>query len=391
MRSPPQPLKSRTCTRSTSESLPQSQPLGHAVQVAARHTQRPCRRGPITCVLFHGAKDHGAFGLFERLPQSHTPYGDDDRALARRWARGLQLPWFGAGSLKLEVLKSEQNRCIACGVDTGAQDGPAKKVIELAHVARPFSGCQCVPGRLVEPYGSQAEPPSIHIQEKAGEQRNVRTPFAKRRHVNRIHVQAMKQVRAEAAGLHLLFDRYRYTYSPGGTTGPVDSPVEISCEVRGTVIPPVIGLPHLSSRDGTDMAPVDMGNDDAVLWLRALVWPEEQARMERLEAALSLARRAPPAVSEGDALALLPKLVEEIDREAVPVIYHSHVLAHMPEGVRRTFTGTVLPGLGASRDLAWLACEGSTMELTTWVAGVREGRRLAKRDPHGEWIEWLAE
>ncbi|MCA9844610.1 MAG: DUF2332 domain-containing protein [Dehalococcoidia bacterium] len=194
-----------------------------------------------------------------------------------------------------------------------------------------------------------------------------------------------------SAGLHLLFDRYRYTYSPGGTTGPVDSPVEISCEVRGTVIPPVIGLPHLSSRAGIDMAPVDVGDDDAVLWLRALVWPEKQARMERLEAALSLARRAPPAVSEGDALALLPKLVEEIDREAVPAIYHSHVLAHMPEGVRRTFTGTVLPGLGASRDLAWLACEGSTMELTTWVAGVREGRRLAKRDPHGEWIEWLAE
>ncbi len=102
-----------------------------------------------------------------------------------------------------------------------------------------------------------------------------------------------------------------------------------------------------------------------------------------------MARDDPPRVLRGDALAAVPGVVEAVPDDAVPLVYHSHVVAHMPADVRKAFGDELMPGLGGARDIAWLACEGSTMVLTTWLGGVRSERLLANRDPHGEWIEWL--
>lgn len=194
-----------------------------------------------------------------------------------------------------------------------------------------------------------------------------------------------------SAGLHLLFDHYQYRYSTGEQTGPPESPVTISCEVRGAgAVPAGVPMPAVATRVGVDMAPVDVTGADARLWLRALVWPEEPERMARLEAALSLAAAWPPEVRRGDALEALPGMVAEVEAGVVPVVHHSHVLAHMPGPARSRFTQELLPALGQQRDLAWLACEGSTMVLTTWRGGVQSETLLANRDPHGSWIEWLA-
>jgi hypothetical protein len=196
-----------------------------------------------------------------------------------------------------------------------------------------------------------------------------------------------------SAGLQLLFDQYRYVYSNGLTAGPEESSVGIRAEVvsrAGKTLPLRPEMPKIASRVGLDMAPVDVMDDDACLWLLALVWPEEKDRSGRLEAALTIAREQQPVVLKGDAITDLPRLVQEASADVVPVIHHSHVLTHMPPHVRAAFETAVVPGLGATRDVAWLACEGSTMVLTTWLGGVREETLLAQRDPHGAWIEWIA-
>ncbi len=193
-----------------------------------------------------------------------------------------------------------------------------------------------------------------------------------------------------SAGLQLAFDRYRYAYSTEETAGPDGSPVVVACEVRGVNRVPVPeSMPDVVSRVGVDMSPVDLGDEDARLWMRALVWPEQKARMARLDAAIEVALEDPPDIRQGDALVAVPELVAAIPEEVVPVIYHSHVMAHMPPDVQRAFVEEVIPALGAARDIAWLACEGSTMVLTTWLGGVQDERLLANRDPHGEWIEWV--
>jgi len=194
-----------------------------------------------------------------------------------------------------------------------------------------------------------------------------------------------------SAGLHLLFDRYFCRYSNGVTAGPPGSPVVIDCEVRGALAPLAPALmPSLASRTGIDIEPVDVRDDEACLWLRALIWPEQPARAARLANALAIAREAPPHIVTGDVFDVLEPLVAAVPEDVVPCIHHSHTLAHFPASLRDRFTNELLPSLGARRDIAWLANEGLTMELTTWSDGVRSHRVLANRPAHGEWLEWLA-
>jgi len=50
-----------------------------------------------------------------------------------------------------------------------------------------------------------------------------------------------------SAGLNLLVDRYRFGYGPMGSLGPADSPVAITCELRGTAPVPA-RFPAIAAR-----------------------------------------------------------------------------------------------------------------------------------------------
>ncbi|MDZ7728745.1 MAG: DUF2332 family protein [Dehalococcoidia bacterium] len=147
-------------------------------------------------------------------------------------------------------------------------------------------------------------------------------------------------------------------------------------------------MPAVASRLGIDLYPVSPGDADGVRWLRALVWPDHRERANRLDQAVPVAVANPPQMVAGDALRVLPDLVHAIPAEAVPVVYHSHTLAHFTAEARQHFVEDLLPGLGRQRNLMWLACEGSRMDLTVWRNGARTDRELARRDPHGAWLEW---
>ncbi len=77
-----------------------------------------------------------------------------------------------------------------------------------------------------------------------------------------------------SAGLCLLPDRYRYRYQPergpGRQLGPPQSPVTLTCELRGDTEPPT-GLPQVAWRAGLDLDPVDITDPDAIRWLETLV------------------------------------------------------------------------------------------------------------------------
>ena len=114
------------------------------------------------------------------------------------------------------------------------------------------------------------------------------------------------------------------------------------------------------------------------------MWPDEADRVARLRAAIELARRDPPPVVRGDALALLAELVGS-PSGAHPVIWHSWVLAYRPPQRRRALAAAI-DALGARRDLTWLYLEqpSETPGLPTpVVAGARhDPRRLRARRDH---------
>jgi hypothetical protein len=189
-----------------------------------------------------------------------------------------------------------------------------------------------------------------------------------------------------SAGLCLLPDRYAYDYA-GHRLG--DAEVVFPCRPDGPVPLPA-ALPRVAWRAGIDLAPVDVGDPDAVAWLEALVWPEETDRLARLRAAVAIARRDPPRVVAGDLVERLPELAAEAPGDATLVVFHTAVLVYLPPE-RRQALARLTAELGAT----WIACEAPGV-LPALGAGGRgfvlgvDGRAVATCDSHGRWISWGA-
>jgi len=194
-----------------------------------------------------------------------------------------------------------------------------------------------------------------------------------------------------SAGLTLLFDRYSYDYAGHHLAGSDPDAPTLQCQPRGPVpLPPRI--PAIAWRAGLDLSPLDVTSDDDVRWLSCLVWPGEGDRQQRLAAAITSARRDPPAVYRGDLLTDLPALAAQAPAGATLVIYHSSVLYQVAPDKREQFAATAR-SLGAT----WLSSEApgvlpgtsraSPDELLCVLA--RDGDAIASGDSHGTWLQWL--
>jgi hypothetical protein len=202
-----------------------------------------------------------------------------------------------------------------------------------------------------------------------------------------------------SAGLTLLPDIYSYDYASDRAGHPASHRVSgldpeaptLSCRVGGPA-PLPRRVPEVAWREGIDLNPLDVNDDDDMAWLSCLVWPGETGRAERLEAAVKAARRHPPLVHRGDLLDDLARVAAHAPRSATLVVYHSGVLAYVDEAKRRAFAAAVA-GLGA----VWLSNEeaGVVPGIATALppgdfALVRDGRHLLARvGRHGTWMEWL--
>ena len=136
---------------------------------------------------------------------------------------------------------------------------------------------------------------------------------------------------------------------------------------------------------------------------------------------LAVARREPPPLIAGDALATLPGVVEAIPRDTPLCVFPSATLAYFAREGRGRFADLVAT-LAEGRELFWLSSEGPGplhasvrgraatwrrldqeargsgeagaapvhwLVLTAFQAGRRTERALGAVDPHGGWLEWL--
>ena len=199
-----------------------------------------------------------------------------------------------------------------------------------------------------------------------------------------------------SAGLNLFWDRYGYDYGGGVRWGDLVSPVQLTTTSLGDRRPPVPAREiKVTGRVGIDLNPVDVGDNDAVSWLQALVWPERGDESELLQRAIELARISPLRLISGDALDVLPEVLDSLPADTVPLIFHSHTLNQFPTEARERFSELV-NHYGSQRDLALISLESrqsqgnSELDLTTYVNGVRTREHLAQCDSHGYRIRWLA-
>jgi hypothetical protein len=191
--------------------------------------------------------------------------------------------------------------------------------------------------------------------------------------------------------LCLLVDRYGYDYD-GHRVGSTE--LVFPCSIRGNV-PLPRDLPQVAWRAGIDISPIDLHDQQAVRWLETLVWPEETDRLERLRAAIAIARTDPPRIIQADLLDALASLASQAPRDATLVIFHTAVLPYLTRAQRDQFQ-TVVATLGAE----WIANEGAGVLAHTrptaaspWsdqdCVVTHNQQPVAFCDPHGRWIQWI--
>ena len=210
-----------------------------------------------------------------------------------------------------------------------------------------------------------------------------------------------------SAGLNLLIDRYRFDYGRAGSVGPADSPVTISCELRGTA-PVPSRLPAIAARLGIDRSPVDVTQADDARWLLACVWPDT-GRLARTAAAIELARQHPPDVIRGDMVADLDAALDTFDPFLPVVVVTTSACGYLSVRQRHAFLA-VLQRRARRQPLAWLSVDqpgvidlvpaapvisqaggaASVMGLVTFDTGTAAGRSLGPCHIHGAWLEWAA-
>ncbi|HYR07411.1 MAG TPA: DUF2332 family protein, partial [Longimicrobium sp.] len=203
-----------------------------------------------------------------------------------------------------------------------------------------------------------------------------------------------------SAGLCLLPDLYAYDYGrarlePENDVG-YQAPV-FPCRANAATPLPE-RMPNIAWRGGLDLNPVNVFNADETAWLQTLVWPGQEARAERLHAAIHIARRYSGDVIRGDLTRDQDLRIHasRAPRKATLVIFHSAVLNYVHPKERERFVETV-----RDMDAVWISNEGPGVfpEIAVKLDGVPpkdrfilavNGEPVAFTGGHGQSIDWIA-
>ena len=198
-----------------------------------------------------------------------------------------------------------------------------------------------------------------------------------------------------AAGLNLVWDRYRYSYADGDW-GLAAADLALTGEERRPVPTEILALrPVVRSRVGIEINPIDVLSDEGALLLKSFVWADQTWRLDQLDRAIAAVRRDPPDLIDGDAASTLPTILAEHDPDVLTVVWQTAVLGYLP-AERRQLVRDALEQAGATRPLAYVEAarpsDGSHAHyglwLQLWPGGSRE--ELALAEHHGAWLDWIA-
>ena len=200
-----------------------------------------------------------------------------------------------------------------------------------------------------------------------------------------------------SAGLNLLFDRYGYRYARGGAEiarWNDGARVQMEAEVRGggslPALEPEIAV---ASRAGADLNVIDPSDEDQLLWLRALIWPEHVERHQRLIDAAAELASSDARLIQADAAEALPRLIAEAPPDAAITVLHTVAAYQFPKETLRSIERTLIQA-SDERPIwrVWLEALPDSPEpryelaIRRYRSANAETQRLAITSPHGWWI-----
>ena len=191
-----------------------------------------------------------------------------------------------------------------------------------------------------------------------------------------------------SAGLNLAWDRYALD-TPAGRIGPVDAPVVLTPEWRGSL--PPTGRLNIVDRRGVDLKPMDVHHAPDALRLMSYLWADQTERLTRTRAALPLIGDW---VDQGDAAAWLEDRLAGNAPDQLQLIYHTIAWQYFPDDTQARCLAA-MEAAGERGPVARLSMEadgqrgqGAAITVTLWPS--RKVIPLGRVDFHGRWIDWQA-
>lgn len=200
-----------------------------------------------------------------------------------------------------------------------------------------------------------------------------------------------------SAGLNLRADRYHYRYA-GNQWGPADSPVVIDDAWHGELPPG--GRLEIVERRGYDIAPLDVtgvNGADGELTILSYVWPDQEARLNRVRGAIAVAREVPAQLECRTAAEAVTAL--SLAEGALTVLWHSITWQYLSADERasvRAGIDDLAARARAQAPFAHLTLEPARegpegtlkflVRATRWPGG--EEHVLAECHAHGAPVHW---
>ena len=132
-----------------------------------------------------------------------------------------------------------------------------------------------------------------------------------------------------SAGLNMRADHYHYRYD-GGRWGPAGSPVTIHDAWHGALPPG--GTVSIVERNGFDIAPIDVTGADGEMTVLSYVWPDQDARLDRLRGAIAVARNVPAGLERRTAADAVARM--SLADGALTVLWHSITWQYLSDDER---------------------------------------------------------
>ncbi|MCM3736797.1 DUF2332 domain-containing protein [Bacillus cytotoxicus] len=193
-----------------------------------------------------------------------------------------------------------------------------------------------------------------------------------------------------SAGLQLLWDKYSYSYGTNEVFGDRNSDVHITSEIKGDGAPPfLLTSPPVASKVGLDLHISDLNNFEDYLWLKALIWPEHEERLALFDKASTCFIENPVKLVEGDGVALLTEVAENLPEDTAICIFHTHVANQIPEESKYELIEKIKT-IGSKRDVFHLYNNmwDRKLHLDYFLNGIEYNQTVGETDGHGRWFEW---
>lgn len=193
-----------------------------------------------------------------------------------------------------------------------------------------------------------------------------------------------------SSGLLLGLDHYHYEYQNGPSIHYAADTLTIHSENRGDTLPSSIyQKPLIHTRIGMDLHIIDLQKEEDLDWMLALIWPEHEERRRQFLQAKEINDSISKMFYEGNAVELLPRIIQSIAEECQIVIFHTHVANQFSSELKRQLIDT-LQVISHERSLyhVYNNMYDTNTHQDYIENGIIQEIRVMATDGHGRWFDW---